>query len=82
MKADIKCLPYWEGESQDCYHGNLRGPCSGLPKKGGHSSRISGLWELGAQLRKELGLYAWTIFLAYLQLQVESYSLRSCNAPT
>lgn len=65
--------------SQDCYHGNLRGPC---PKKRGHSSRISGLWELEAQLRKELGPYAWTIFLVHLQLQVESYNLRSCNART
>lgn len=45
--------------SQDCYHGKLRGPCSGLPKKGG--TQFKNQWAMGTQSSAEKR--AWPLCL-------------------
>lgn len=52
-------------------------------ESGGDSSRISGLWELRAQLRKELSLYAWThvpCVLAATALEAAKHPLKCVQA--
>lgn len=63
--------------SQDCYHRNLRGPCSGLPKK--KETQFKNQWAVGTRSSAEKG--AWPLCLDHLPCALAATALEAAMHP-